>query len=105
MNKKLNKYVNEIISIADANDVGWDVGVNMFLANVKNHGGDGLPHYAGADGLDWAKVGAELAPFTAEDEADMVNTYCEDYRRNMKLVQAAQMSGDYDRAAEIMVNA
>lgn len=105
MNKALNKYVNEIISIAGTNDVGWDVGVNMFLANVKNHGKDGTPYYKGADELDWAAVGAELAPFTDADEADMINTYCADYRENMKLVQAARMSGDYDRAVEIMVNA
>ena len=37
INKKLNKYVNEIIAIAGANDVSWDVGCNMFLANVKNY--------------------------------------------------------------------
>ena len=36
INKSLNKYVNEIIAIAGANDVSWDVGCNMVLANVKN---------------------------------------------------------------------
>lgn len=105
MNKALNKYVNEIIAIAGENDVSWDVGVNMFLTNVKNYGKDDAPHYAGADYIDWDAVGAELVPFTTEDEADMINTYCEDYRKNMQLVQAARMSGDYDRASEIMVNA
>lgn len=43
MNKKLNRYVNDIIAIAGANDKSWDVGCDMFLANVKNVGKDGLP--------------------------------------------------------------
>ena len=104
MNKKLNKYVNEIIAIAGKNDVSWDVGVNMFLANVKNYGKDDMPYYAGAENLDWSAVGTDLAPFTDESEADMINTFCADYREHMTAVIAARKSHDYERAVEIMTH-
>lgn len=45
MNKKLHKYVNEIIDLGTAANMGWKEGVNMFLANVKNAGQEGAPHY------------------------------------------------------------
>ena len=64
INKKLNKYVNEIIAIAGANDTIWDVGCNMFLANVKNYDQPDAPYYKGAD-LDWPEVAAELCDFYA----------------------------------------
>lgn len=102
MNKALNGYVNEIIAIAGTNDVGWDVGVNMFLANVKNHGVEGAPYYKGAD-LDWGAVAAELGPITPAVEADMINTYCADYRKNMKKVIALRKAGDYEGAKEVML--
>ena len=75
MNKKLHKYINEIIDLGTAANMGWKEGVNMFLSNVKNAGQEGAPHYGGADHLDWAAIGAELAPFTDADEADMINTF------------------------------
>lgn len=102
MNKALNKYVNEIISIAGTNDVGWDVGVNMFLANVKNHGKDGTPYYKGADELDWAAVGAELAPFTDADEADMINTFNADYTAHMAEIIDLRKAGDTDGVRAVM---
>lgn len=105
MNKALNKYVNEIISIAGENNADWTNGPRMFLTNVKNHGKKDAPHYPGADNLDWSAVGAELTPFTDVDEADMINTYCADYREHMTGVIAARKAGDYERAVEIMVNA
>ena len=105
MNKALNKYVNEIISIAGENGVDWSNGPRMFLANVKNFGNPDAPHYAGAGNLDWATVGADLTPFTDVDEADMINTYCACYREHMSGVIAARSAGDHDKAVEIMTNA
>lgn len=103
MNKKLNGYVNEIIAIAGTNDVSWDVGVNMFLANVKNYGKEGACYYEGAD-LDWGAVVAELGPITLAAEVDMINTYCADYRKNMKKVIALRKAGDYEGAKEVMLD-
>ena len=103
MNKALNGYVNEIIGIAGANNVGWDVGVNMFLANVKNYGKEGAPYYAGAN-LDYGKVGDKLGPITPAIEADMINTYCADYRKHMDEVIACRKVGDYEGAKAVMLS-
>ena len=100
-NKKLNRYVNEIIAIAGANDVGWDVGCNMFLSNVKNYGVEGAPYYTGAD-LDWPDVAADLCPFTAEDERDMLQTFRDDYNAHMDEIIALRAEGKYDEAVKVM---
>ena len=51
---KLHTYINEILDIAKAEHMSMDVAVNMFLANVKNAGDSSLPHYKGADQVDYA---------------------------------------------------
>lgn len=102
--RALNQYVNEIIDLAGENDVSWDVGVNLFLANVKNAGKDDAPYYPGAD-LDWEEVAQELLPLTPEDEAELIRTYCADYRAHMDEVIAARLLGDYREAAAMMTHA
>lgn len=104
INKRLNKYVNEIIAIAGANDTTWDVGCNMFLANVKNYDKPDAPYYKGAD-LDWPEVAAELCPFTDEDERDMLQTFRDDYNKHMQEVIALRKEGKYDEAVKVMVEA
>lgn len=104
VNKSLNKYVNEIIAIAGANDTTWDVGCNMFLANVKNYDKPDAPYYAGAD-LDWPEVAAEIGPFTGEEEVDMLQTFRDDYDTHMKEVIALRAEGKYEEAAQVMVEA
>ena len=104
MNKALNKYVNDIIAIAGANNKSWDVGSNMFITNAKNVGIEGAPYYPGADHLDWAAVAAALAPITPATEADMLNTFAKDYRAHMSEVIAARKVGDYVKAIEVMTH-
>ena len=53
---KLHTYINEILDIAKAEHMSMDVAVNMFLANVKNAGDSSLPHYKGADHVDYAAL-------------------------------------------------
>ena len=103
-NNSLNKYVNEIIAIAKANDTTWDVGCNMFLANVKNYDKHDAPYYPGCD-LDWPDVAAELCPFTAEDERDMLQTFREDYKAHQEEIIALRTEGKYDEAVKVMVEA
>ncbi|MBM6888491.1 hypothetical protein [Pseudoflavonifractor phocaeensis] len=102
MNKKLHKYVNEIIDLGTAANMGWKEGVNMFLSNVKNAGQEGAPHYGGADHLDWAAIGAELAPFTDADEADMINTFNADYTAHMAEIIDLRSAGDRDGVTAVM---
>ena len=104
MNKALNKYVNDIIAIAGANDKSWDVGSNMFIANVKNVGIEGAEYYHGADHLEWAAIAAKLGPITPETEADMLNTFAKCYRAHMSEVIAARKVGDYVRAIWVMAS-
>ena len=104
INKRLNKYVNEIIAIAGANDTTWDVGCNMFLANVKNYDKPDAPYYKGAD-LDWPDVAKDLAPLDAATEADMLNTFRADYKARMDEVIALRKEGKYDEAVKVMVEA
>lgn len=100
MNKSLNKYVNEIIEIATANDKPWDVGCNMFLSNVKS----GEENYPGAD-LDWSAVASEMGEITPEAEADMLDTFKGDYSAHMAEVIALRKEGKYDEARKVMENA
>lgn len=100
MNKKLNKYVNEIIAIGRANDKEWDEGCNLFLSNVKA----GQEIYPGVK-LDWPAVAAEIGPFTQAEEADMLDTFKEDYNAHMSEVIALRREGKYDEARKVMENA
>lgn len=99
MNKALNPYVNDIIAIAGANDVGWDVGADMFIANVRAK----TNLYKGADHLDWEAVAAEIGDFTPAEQADMLTTYCADYRKHMDEVIALRRTGRYGEAVEVML--
>lgn len=104
MDKTLNAYVNEIIAIAIANDKPWDVACNMFLANVKNCDIPGACYYHGAN-IDYNKVAKDIGEITPEREADMLNTYKEDYNKNMSKVIAFRKKGDYESAKKVMIKA
>ena len=104
MDKTLNAYVNEIIAIAIANDKPWDVACNMFLANVKNHDDPNACYYPGAQ-LDYDKVAKDIGEITPEREADMLNTYKEDYTKNMSEVIACRKKGDFIGAQSVMMRA
>ena len=71
---KLHIFVNEIFDIAHANDVSWDVGKDMFLANIRNEGMGALPHYVGADQVDFAALKPALAELadSGEDFGEVV---------------------------------
>lgn len=104
MNKFLNPYVNEIIAIAGANNVSWDVGSNMFLTNIKNVDVAGAPYYEGAD-VDYGKLADELGPIDSETERDMLQTFRDCYEEHMAEVIALRKEGKYAEAAMIMVRA
>lgn len=76
---KLIDYKNEIIAIAKANDMPWDVGRDMFLANIRNAGDDSLPHYAGADDVDYLALQKVCPAFGTKEYADMCNEFNKDF--------------------------
>ena len=72
------QYVPEILMIAAKNDVGFDIGLRMFLNNVDDAdlpAGTDMYEYEGADHLDYEKILAANPEF-ANDAADgMRDTY------------------------------
>lgn len=85
----LNTYVNEILDIATANDVSWDVGADMFLANIRNCGDETLPHYPGAY-VDYVAIKHELDAMAPEDVATMKNNFRAWYRAHEKEIREAR---------------
>lgn len=77
---KLITYKKEIVSIAKANDVPWDVARDMFLANIRNAGSPELPHYAGADEVDYLALQAGTPAQGSQEYADMCNEFNRDFR-------------------------
>lgn len=77
---KLITCKKEIVSIAKANDVPWDVARDMFLANVRNAGNPGLPHYPGADEVDYAALRDKLPAQGTQEYADLCNEFNRDFR-------------------------
>ena len=86
---ELKNYVNEIIDIAEANDVAWGVGMEMFLANARNCGDETLPHYPGAY-VDWSALKLELEPMTDAQVAEMKNDFDYWYRAHIDEIRAAR---------------
>lgn len=85
----LNTYVNEILDIATANDVSWDVGADMFLANIRNSGDETLPYYPGAFS-DYAALKPELDVMIDGQVADMKNNFRVWYRAHEQDIRKAR---------------
>lgn len=77
---KLITYKDEIRAISRANNVSWDVARDMFLANVRNAGTEGAPHYSGADQVDYKALQAEIPAMGTQEYADMCNEFDRDFK-------------------------
>lgn len=86
---ELKKYVNEIIDIAKANNMSWDVGADMFLANVRNCGDESLPHYPGAF-VDYSALKLELEAMSDQAVAEMKNDFAYWYRAHAEEIRKAR---------------
>ena len=75
----LMNYKDEIVAMAKVNDVSWADARDMFLANIRNAGDASLPHYPGADGVDWAGLGADCPRQGTQAYADMCNAFNRDF--------------------------
>jgi hypothetical protein len=76
----LMDYKKEIIAIAKANDVSWDVARDMFLANIRNAGGVELPGYPGAEEVDYLALQAQTPAQGTQEYADLCNAFNEAFR-------------------------
>ena len=77
---KLITYKEEIRAISRENNVSWDVARDMFLANVRNAGKEGAPHYAGADEVDYKALQTEIPAMGTQEYADMCNEFDRDFK-------------------------
>lgn len=77
---KLITYKEEIRAISRENNVSWDVARDMFLANVRNAGTEGAPHYAGADEMDYKALQAEIPAMGTAEYAEMCNQFDRDFK-------------------------
>ena len=78
----LKKYVNEMIDIAEANHMAWDIGLDMFMANIRNCGEEDAPHYAGAF-VDYPALKLQLEDMTPKQVSEMKNDFAYWYRAHM----------------------
>lgn len=77
---KLITYKEEIRAISRENNVSWDVARDMFLANIRNEGVEGAPHYAGADQVDYKALQGQLPELGTQAYADMCNEFNRDFK-------------------------
>lgn len=77
----LKNYKKEIIDIAVENNMPWDVGADMFVANIKNAGHEDLPYYAGAEEVDYLALQPEWNAMSLEQQANAKNDFAAFMRR------------------------
>ena len=94
---KLHRYVNEIINIGTENGMGWHEGASMFLANIRNAGDPSLPHYAGAESVDYIGLKAHV-----DELAGSAQQFVEDYRANQSEIIRLRKEGKYDEVTALM---
>ena len=94
---KLHSYTNEIINIGTENGMGWHEGASMFLANVRNAGDKSLPHYAGAESVDYIGLKAHV-----DELAGSAQQFVEDYRANQSEIIRLRREGKYDEVTALM---
>ena len=83
---KLIPYLHEIFDIANANDMPWDVGIDMFLANIRNAGDEDLPYYEGAEHINYIVLKPVLEAMTDAEVADAYNEFSDHVRENLAMI-------------------
>lgn len=83
---KLIPYLHEIFDIANANDMPWDVGIDMFLANIRNAGDEDLPYYEGAEHINYIVLKPVLEAMTDKEVADAYNEFSDHVRENLDVI-------------------
>ena len=83
---KLIPYLHEIFDIANANDMPWDVGIDMFLANIRNAGDEDLPYYEGAEHINYIVLKPVLEAMTDAEVSDAYNEFSDHVRENLDVI-------------------
>ena len=94
---RLHTYVNEILDIAKFNNMSFDIGADMLLANVRNYGKPTLPFYKGAAKLNYTNMKNHIKELE-NSKPDFVVAY----RKHMKEIIALRKQGNFKKARAIM---
>lgn len=79
-------HIHDFFDIASKNDMPWDIGIDMFLANVRNSNDPKLPYYEGADKVDYKALKPELEKMSNEEIAKEYNEVVKYIRANLKKI-------------------
>ena len=93
----LHTYTNEIIAIAKAQNVSWDIGADMFIQNIRNAGQNGLPYYKGAEHIQYEAMKDYIKELELSKPA-----FCEAYRKHNAEIIPLRKDGKYDEVKKIM---
>ena len=102
---KLTDYAWEIFDIAKEQDKDVGVARDMFISNLDNAGKEGLPYYAGADGLDYTALGKEWGAMSAEDRHNQKAMYNQVTRAHYADLAQCRCSDDREKFDGIIANA
>ncbi len=92
----LKNYTNEIFDIAGANGVDTGVGMDMFLANIRNYPDKRLPFCEGANDVDWNALKQDLADL--ESSKTEFSTFV---RENYDEIVALRKAGKFDAVLQL----
>ena len=94
---RLHKYVNEVLDMAKANNVEYEIAIRMFTGNVMQAAGQGDYVHPGLAGFDFAPLAPHL-----QELLDTSEGFVKDFEANKAEVMACRNAGDYDGAVAIM---
>lgn len=80
----LSRYVLAITSIARKNNVPWDVGIDMFIANMQNSQSPDIPAYPGADGVDYRKLWDVWSNMSGLEQSTAYTAYVKWYNKRLR---------------------
>lgn len=94
---RLHKYVNEVLDMAKANRVEYEIAIRMFTGNVMQAAGQGDYVHKGLEDFDFTPLAPHL-----QELLDTSEGFVKDFEANKAEVMACRNTGDYDGAVAIM---
>ena len=97
---RLHKYVNEVLDMAKANRVEYEIAIRMFTGNVMQAAGQGDYVHKGLEDFDFTPLAPHL-----QELLDSSEGFVKDFEAHKAEVMACRKAGDYDGAVAIMETA
>ncbi len=99
------QYAWEIYQIARENHVDRFIAADMFLANVRNAGEEGLPCYPGAGDLPYAALRERWEALTEDGRQAARKAYTDAVRTRGARLSEAWRAGDREAFAQAVMEA